>query len=97
MQAITTKYIGPTNSRGARVKATCDAGTITISWDHALNTEGNHDAAALALVRKLGWDAPDRTHVRYKPVMYRGGLKGAGYCYVFPVEWTEVSLVGGAK
>ena len=55
MQAIETKYLGPTNFRGARIKATAQAGSITIPWDHELNVEGNHDAAARALVRKWGW------------------------------------------
>ena len=54
-QAIKTKYIGPTNSKGSRVKATCDAGSITINWQDALNTERNHAAARDALCVKLGW------------------------------------------
>ncbi len=35
-QAIVTKYLGPTDHRGARVKATSYAATITVSWDDAL-------------------------------------------------------------
>jgi hypothetical protein len=54
-QAIVTKYLGPTNVRGARIKATADAGSITLSWDHALNPERNHRAAAMALAEKYGW------------------------------------------
>lgn len=54
-QAITTKYIGPSNVRGSRVKASCDAGTVTVSWDHALNSSGNHEYAARVLLEKLGW------------------------------------------
>jgi hypothetical protein len=55
LQAITTKYIGPTNVRGSRVKATAAAGSLTLGWDHALNPEANHLAAAQAFARKLGW------------------------------------------
>lgn len=55
MQAIVTKYLGPTNSRGARVKAICDAGSLTIPWDHALNSEANHKKVATALAWKYGW------------------------------------------
>jgi hypothetical protein len=54
-QAITTKFLGATNSRGSRIKATCEAGSITLSWEYALGVEGNHDAAARALIKKLGW------------------------------------------
>lgn len=55
MQAIETKYLGPTNFRGARIKASAEVGSITISWDHALNVEENHDVAARALITKWGW------------------------------------------
>lgn len=57
MQAITTKYLGPTNHRVARVRAVAEAGSITVSWDHALNSRENHEHAAIALCNKLGWDA----------------------------------------
>lgn len=94
MQAITTKYLGPTNFRGGRIKAQAWAGSITVSWDHALDTDGNHDAAALALVRKLGWDKADRIHMRLDPVLYRGGLpNNQGNVYVFPSEYDRVEIV----
>ena len=92
MQAITTRYIGPTNNRGSRVKAKCWAGSITVSWDHALGTEQNHDAAAIALVQKLGWHYADRTHNRDPGAfMYRGELPfGTGNVYVFPCDYSKV-------
>jgi hypothetical protein len=54
-QAIVTKFHGPTNVRGSRVSARAEAGKITLSWDHALNSDQNHITAAEALVEKLGW------------------------------------------
>lgn len=61
LQAITTRYLGPTNTRGARVKATCEAGTHTVPYDPALSAFENHAAAARALVAILGWiDDPAR-------------------------------------
>ena len=93
MQAIITKYIGPTDYRGSRVKATCQAGSVTLNWDDALNSEQNHDAAALALVRKLEWNTI--ASVKKDSAMYRGGLpSGEGNCYVFPVKWARVELKG---
>lgn len=56
MQAITTKYIGPTNFRGSRVKATAQAGSVTIPWDCAHNADENHRLAARILATKLGWN-----------------------------------------
>lgn len=71
-QAIRTKYLGPTNFRGARVKATCDAGSVTIPWDHAGNVEDNHRHAMAKLVRKLGRE----------PSRWKGGGIGDGYVFV---------------
>jgi hypothetical protein len=55
-QSISTKYLGATNTRGSRVKAKSSSGlSVTLSWDDALNTDDNHQAAALALASKLNW------------------------------------------
>ena len=56
MQAIEVKYLGPTNSKGSRFKATASGGSVTISRDYALDTNMNELAAATALFEKLGWD-----------------------------------------
>lgn len=55
MQAVITKYIGPTKVKGSRVKATASAGSITLHWDDSLNSAQNHAAAARALALKFGW------------------------------------------
>lgn len=77
-QAIETKYLGPTNSRGARVKATAQAGSVTLSWDNSLNADENHGRAAVALADKFGW-------YRGKPGYWAGGgnAKGTGNVYVW--------------
>ena len=49
---ITTKYHGPTNSNGSRITASYDGRRVTKSYDHALNSTGNHEAAALAFIAK---------------------------------------------
>ncbi len=74
MQAITTKFIPCTNFKPSRVKAECCAGSITLSWDHAENVEGNHDFAFKALVKKLGWRKEDgrRNHVWVKGTTKQG-------------------------
>lgn len=55
-QAIQTKFLGPTNTRAPRVKASCEAGSITINWDHMLDTDKNHERAIIALIIALGWN-----------------------------------------
>lgn len=81
-QAIQVKYLGPTNTLGSRWKATADAGSVTVSYYHALSSEQNAEAAMLALVKKLEWDE--------YPATWQGGVLPNGD-YVF------VRLPKGAK
>jgi hypothetical protein len=53
VQAIVTKFICPTNARGSRYKATCQAGSITVSARCELSSDANHAAACAALCQKL--------------------------------------------
>lgn len=54
MQAIITKYYGPTNSRGSRIKASCERGTIWFPYPHEISgTENVHRAAVAALIKKF--------------------------------------------
>lgn len=57
MQAIETKFLGPTNTRGARIVArTANGQKITVPFDHASRTGIDaHAPAAYALARKMGW------------------------------------------
>lgn len=87
MQAIETKYLGPTNSRGSRVKATCEAGSVVIEWDDALDSPENHDNAVRQLIARLDWASAARGD------WYRGGLKGSrGYVYVCTYATEKVVL-----
>ena len=75
-QAITTKYFGPTNTRGSRVKAQAQAGSVTIHWDYALNSDDNHKAAAKALMAKFEWD-------KHSVIAGSGELPdGRGTCFI---------------
>lgn len=62
MKAITTKYHGPTNRRGARVTARdCDGNRATVPYEGPFEgqlgtREAAHARAVLALCRKMGWD-----------------------------------------
>ena len=72
-QAIETKYIKATNVTGSRIKATALGGSVTIGYDHALNSDGAHKAAADALIAKLGWTGT---------FAQGGNAKGNGYVFV---------------
>ncbi len=55
MQAIETVYLGPTNTKGSRIRAKCAANSKIYNWDHELNPEENHIAAANKLIKHLNW------------------------------------------
>ena len=77
-QAIVTKYLGPTNVCGSRVKATASAGSVTLHWDDSLNSDANHARAAKALADKYGWEG----------IWFEGGMpEGKGNVYVSVASW----------
>ena len=58
---IKTKFLGPTNYRGSRVKATYKRDnertwTATTHWNHALDAEQNHQACAQQLLNDINED-----------------------------------------
>ncbi len=54
-QAIVTRYHGPTNVKGSRIKATAAAGSVILDWDDALNADDNHMVAAENFAAKYDW------------------------------------------
>lgn len=81
MQAIVTKFLGPTNHRGSRVKATADAlpHGVTVGWDYGAgngtgrsDVDANHDRAAVELIKRMGWFG----------TWMRGHLPSGGCVYV---------------
>jgi len=90
-QAIRTRYFAPTNTRGARIQAQCEAKTIYVGYDHALDVADNHKAACKELLRRLNWRFS--THCGM-----RGGVFGHDYYWVFtklyvnPYVYVETKL-----
>jgi len=74
MQTIETRYLGPTNYKGARIKAKQSGGpaSVTMSRDYSLDIDDSHMQAAMMLMEKLGWGG----------TMYGGHTK-AGMVFVF--------------
>lgn len=55
-QTITVKYLGPTDTKGSRYKATSTSGiSITIQKPYEHNAEHGATLAALQLAKKLNW------------------------------------------
>lgn len=55
MQAVQTRYLGPTNSHGSRIKATCQAKSIIRPRDYSANIEDDHRNVARELILAMGW------------------------------------------
>ena len=51
--AVTTKYLGPTDNKGARIKATFGSESHTIPYHANLNPAEAHQEAAFALLNYL--------------------------------------------
>lgn len=61
-QSILTKYVAPTNTREAKIKAIQsgwsekrECKSVTIPYPYELNLEEGHAKAAKILAEKLGW------------------------------------------
>ena len=76
MQAIETKFLCVTATKGDRIKATCPGGSKTISYPYELNTEEAHKRAAMALIEKMGWKINN-------PKNWVGGSTKAGYVFIY--------------
>lgn len=78
MQAIQTRYYGPTNTRPARIRAWAAAGNISVSV-HTIPANANrHRFAAVALCAKLKWSASISNN------LIQGSLPdGISECFVF--------------
>ena len=88
--AIETKYLGPTNYRGSRIKATpLDTFTegrrisATVAYDYSGDAEANHRAAAELLLPQVVRDWPSVDLV--------AGATATGYVFV-AVQKKEVSI-----
>lgn len=76
MDAIQTKFLPATNTRGARIKAWNSTGSITIPYPHELHGQAVHRAAAEALSAKQGTNTP------FFGKLLSGAVVG-GYVFVF--------------
>ena len=77
-RAITTRYVGPTNSRGARVIARSVAmGTKAIAWNYEISPYQNHETAArtIACEECEGWRREDAPGAQLPD--------GSGYVFLF--------------
>lgn len=75
-QAIVTKFLPTTNTKPGRVKATCQARSLIVSWDHGLDVDANHSVAAQALATAMGWGG----------TWHGGAMPSGGYAFVVSVD-----------
>ncbi len=53
MQAIISKYLPATNFKPSRIKASCERGSVIVSYDSAQNEQGVHVWAANKLCERF--------------------------------------------
>ena len=88
MDAIQTKKLSATNTRGSRIKATLVGETsIILSYNYAISDVSNHREAALALLEKLhslDTQAPNEQAVnRWRWKLATGVLADGSYAHVW--------------
>ena len=79
MLAIHTRFIGPSNTRGARIKAyASDGRSVTVGYAHELDSMNAHHMACVAFIQK---------HLQYvepnSPMCYGDSADGRGYVFCF--------------
>lgn len=79
-QAITTKYYPNTDT----IKASTDATSVKIAYDYS--HPHPHSKAAMALIKKLGWDKDCYT----SKGEWHGGDIENGYVFVFVNELSKI-------
>lgn len=55
MDAIVTRVVPPTATKGTRMKAICGSTSMTAGYDHKLSEEWNHDAIRKLMAVRRGW------------------------------------------
>ena len=81
MKAITTRYHGPTDTKGARISATDgDGNRVSIPYPHHLDTIAAHQLAAKKLIHKQWWWG-----------QYVTGWAAGGYVHVPVMDVWEVA------
>jgi hypothetical protein len=105
MQAILTKFIPATNTKGDRIKAICKRGSLTVEYpEHLEAPEKTHRFAVDSLIAKfIKEDAKNGNKNRnpWATPYVTGGLPGnMGYAHVFvtydtvtaksPVGWDKI-------
>lgn len=55
LQAIRTRYVGASNTKGTRIQVKAEAGKRYVDYNYGLNDETNHTEAARQFAEEMGW------------------------------------------
>lgn len=87
MQAIQTRYIPPTNTKGSRIKAWCDRGTMSVPYPyHKMEGEECHRYAAEQLIARFVSEDKKQygdTKSMWQRPFVSGGLPTGDWAHVF--------------
>jgi hypothetical protein len=77
MIEIRTKYLGPTDTRGSRIKASTQWRdrniSATVSRDYSVDAEADHKRAIMACIAKLSEQDKGRSEVAFHLISLEGG------------------------
>lgn len=88
MQTITTKFAGPTDTKGSRILVKSWIKSKSVGWAYSLNSEDNHKAAALQLVQAINAERLAKGIGDYQwQIIAEGSLPdGKGNAYIIDLK-----------
>lgn len=83
-KALVTKFVGPTNTKGPRIKVNGWMNSATYAWDHALSVEENHAVAVGHYVYELNKERSGE----YQWAIIGGGATPdeSGYAFIIDLQ-----------
>ena len=84
---IATAFLGPTNTKGSRISATCKRDSKktyrkVIGYSHGYSSEKNHEHAAIALMEAIDADTTYDGAEPFRIVARGWGGSDAGYDFI---------------
>jgi ribosome-binding protein aMBF1 (putative translation factor) len=95
-QAIKTKYLGPSNVRGARVKASSDAGSVTLPVFPHIAARAWRESQGLSRAKLAQWIGFSASQIQDYEEGARRGKKKAEEAVISDAAWLRYGLACAA-
>ena len=94
-QAIITRYLPPTNTRGSRIRATCDRGSVTVTFSQEGSLADAHAEAVCALLAKFAREDGQNRSFGEPAEYVCGGMPQDYYLQAAKMQGIRVDVTDG--